>query len=122
MTTLPNYLAIVASRASVWDSTFIFQNDNETPMDITGRTFELVVRPDVNDTAPTPLIKVSSAGATAQGFMVIDLMNSSVLVVVSPTANSINAGGYFTLWMDPGLTTQTAMVQGPYNIAPTPVP
>jgi hypothetical protein len=114
---LPNYYEIIAAQNSQFPISVQLQNDDGTLMDITGKTFEFVVRTKIDNESTTPLIRVGQT-PNAQGYITVNTTTSTVQVVVYATANT-SAGGYYTLWMDPNLSDQTALVQGPYNIQPT---
>ena len=70
------------------------------------------------------LVKVTSSGATAQGYITINTAASSVMVVLSPTATAAlpAIGPWHTLWMDPGLPDQTKELTGPFFCQPAPAP
>jgi len=113
---LPTQVNIFVVSGSMWDEGYQLLDDppDPTPMNITGKTFKLAIRPTVTDAAPSPLITVSSQVATAQGYITVDTGTSSLLVVLSPTATALLGHGArpYTLWMDPGLTTATDLVNG----------
>lgn len=104
---------IAASAGGQWAATFTLENDDGTPMNIATKTFEFVAR---TNTAPagTPVVTVTSTGAGADGYMVIDVDAATVQVVLTPTATTNASGGGipYTLWMNPGLTDATALVTG----------
>lgn len=106
----------------MWSAKFALQNDDETPMNITGKSFTFVARPTVTNRSAPPQVEVNSAFSTAQGEINIDLLSSTIEVVVTSSANSGWSGGTFTLWMNPNLADATALVQGPYLLQPTTIP
>jgi hypothetical protein len=121
-TVLPNYYTIISSQGSAWSAVFALQNDDGTPMDIAGKTFEFVARPAVTNRSTPPQVEVTSVTNTAQGEVNVNVTAATVEVVVNASANSGWTGGTYTLWMNPGLVDATALVQGPYLLQPTTVP
>lgn len=116
MPQLPNQVNAQAVAGSLWDTDYQLFNDDGTPMNITGKTFELAIRSTISDAAPSPLVSVSSQVATAQGYITVNVNNSSLLVVLSPTATALLGRGArpYALWMDPGLVTATDLVTGTF--------
>ena len=116
MPTLSGLWAANATAGSQWVQTFTLQNDDGSLMDITTKVFEFVVRASATDASPTPLIKVSSSGATSQGYITVTPDSSSLQVVLSPTATAAipSSGCWHGLWMDPGLSDATVIVTGPF--------
>lgn len=98
-----------------WAATFTLRNDDGTHMDISGKTFEFVIRPNAADATVPPLVKVTST-ATAQGYLTVDTVSATVQVVLTPAATTLLATGCrpFALWMDPGQADQTCLVEGPF--------
>lgn len=121
---MPQLWAANGSAGSQWVQSFTLTNDDGTLMNIVGKAFEFVIRASATDTSPTPLAKVSSSAATAQGYITVTTATSSVQVVLSPTttAGIPSAGPWHALWMDPGLADQTEILYGPFycQAAPTP--
>lgn len=121
---MPQLWAANAVSGSQWVQTFTLTNDDGTLMSIAGKGFELVIRASATDTSPTPLAKVTSGGATAQGYININTAASTVQVVLSPTttASIPSTGAWHALWMDAGLADQTEILYGPFycQTAPTP--
>ncbi|MGW3196328.1 hypothetical protein ACWDBD_17415 [Streptomyces sp. NPDC001118] len=113
---MPQLWAANAVSGSQWVTSFTLTNDDGSRMDITGKTFEFVVRASATDTSATPLAKVTSSSATAQGYITVTTVTSTVQVVLSPTATTgIPATGpWHWLWMDPGLADQTEVLSGPF--------
>ncbi|NUR02468.1 MAG: hypothetical protein HOY79_39825 [Streptomyces sp.] len=121
---MPQLWAANAVSGSQWVQTFTLTNDDGTLMNIVGKAFEFVVRASATDTSPTPLAKVTSNGATAQGYITVTAASSTVQVVLMPTATaSIPATGpWHALWMDSGLADQTELLYGPFYCQPAPTP
>lgn len=113
-----------AVAGSQWVTSFTLTNDDGTLMDITNKSFEFVVRASVTDTSTTPLVKVTSTAATAQGYITVTTATSSVQVVLSPTATAglPAIGPWHTLWMDPGLADQWKALTGPFFCQAVPAP
>lgn len=115
MPNLPNPASIMAAVGSQLNMTYVLKNDDNTLMDITGKTFEFSIRTDPSQTSATaPLISVTSTASTASGTITVTTASSTVLVSVSATAMATltQKQYYYTLWMDQGLADATAMVFG----------
>ncbi|MFB6805471.1 hypothetical protein [Streptomyces sp. NPDC056387] len=98
-----------------WAATFTLLDDDGTHMNISGKTFEFVIRPTAADATVPPLVKVT-ATATAQGYLTVDTVAATVQVVLTPAATTLLGTGCrpFALWMDPGQPDQTCLVEGPF--------
>ncbi|MFK0045523.1 hypothetical protein ACIQU4_15620 [Streptomyces sp. NPDC090741] len=105
--------AVVAG--AQWSAAFTLLDDDGTRMDISGKTFEFVIRPNSADATVPPLVVVT-ATATAQGYLTIDTVTATIQVVLTPAATTLLATGCrpFALWMDPGQPDQTCLVEGPF--------
>ena len=119
---LPNAYTIVTAADSQWSGSFTIQNDDGTLADITNKTFEMVLRNRLGNVG-TVLSSVSTV-PTANGEIVVDLITSTVQVVLNPVAvDAVTTGGApYTLWMDPGLTDATALVTGIIYVNPVATP
>lgn len=95
--------------------TFTFKNDGNL-LDLTGLTWEFVIRPTVTDTAATPLVKVTTT-VTAQGQIVVDLPTATVTVTLNPAATTLLGRGArpHALWSNPGTTTEVCWLAGNFN-------
>jgi hypothetical protein len=115
---LPNQINAQAVAGSVWDTNYQLLNDDNTPMSITGKSFEFVIRQAVTDTG-SPLVSVNSSGPTSMGSITVDTAASSVFVSLTPAATTLLGQGArpYALWMDPGLVTATDLVIGTFNSA-----
>jgi hypothetical protein len=113
---LPNRLNTTSAAGSQWAWSYQLQNDDTTLMNITGKSFEFVIRPTVADVTEPALIAVNSTASNAQGYITVTPSTSTVLVVLSPTATAlIGANSYpYALWMDPGLPDATNLVGGTF--------
>ena len=122
MPLLPSNFTAIAATGGQWSATFAFQNGDGTPMNITGKVFEFVVRSRVDATGA--LFSFTSTVGNAFGYMVVNTASSTVQVVVTPTATrAITEGGaLFALWMDQGLPDAVAMVTGTFYTQPVPQP
>lgn len=114
MPALPNQVQATAASGSQWVETYVLQNDDGTLMNITGKTFEFVIRPNASDHTVPALVAVNSTSSTAQGYITVTTASSTVQVVLSPTVTTLLGQGArpYTLWMDPGLPDATALVAG----------
>lgn len=123
MTGLPNGYNVSASAGGQWAATFILRNDDGTPMAITNKVFEFVVR-TTTVTTGTVIWSVTSTTANTYGHMVIDTAAATVQVVLSPTATTaVPTGGKpFALWMDQGATDATCLVAGTFFANPVAQP
>ncbi len=111
---LPNQLQINLAAGSQWTQGYQLQNDDGTPMDISGFTFEMVIRPSASDHTEAALVAVNSTTSNAQGSITVDVDTATLLVVLSPTATTLLGQGanVYALWMDPGDSDATALVVG----------
>lgn len=115
MALLPNPASITAAVGSQLVMTYVLKNDDDTLMNIVGKTFEFSVRTDPSQTTSTaPLFSVSSTASTSSGTILVTAGTSTVQVIVNSAAMALltQASYYYTLWMDPGLADQTAQVNG----------
>lgn len=105
--------AVVAG--AQWSAAFTLLDDDGTRMDISGKTFEFVIRPNSPDATVPPLVKVTST-ATAQGYLTVDTATATVQVVLTPAATTLLGAGCrpFALWMDSGLPDAVCLVEGPF--------
>jgi hypothetical protein len=93
---------------------YTLQNDDGSAMNLAGKTFEFVVRPNTLDHTAPAMVTVNSTAATAQGYITVTTLTATVQVVLSPTATTLlgQSANPYTLWMDPGLPDATALVAG----------
>lgn len=115
MPLLPNPASITAAVGSQLNMTYVLKNDDNTLMNITGKIFEFSVRTDPSQTSATaPKISVTSTASTGSGTITVNTLTSTVAVSVSALAMATltQAQYYYTLWMDQGLSSATAMVSG----------
>src|SRR5690242_3199889 len=83
---LPNNYTIVAAADSQWSAVFTITDDDGTTLaDITNKTFEFVMR-DRLGTSGMVLASVNNTASTVYGGIIVDLIQSTVEVILSPTA------------------------------------
>lgn len=114
-----------------WDSEIIIggkwgpvgaaRDNNQQPMALDTKTFELVIRPKVTDTTQPPLIKVTADTSGAQGYITVDTVAGTLAVTVYATATTLLTPGVwvYELWMNPGMTDATPLADG-YLVARLP--
>lgn len=111
---LPMLWTTFANPGSTWSYSFQVQNDDGTLVNLIGKTFEMVVRPDFRGVG-TPTMTINSTSSTASGTITVNTSTSTLLATFNPTATNAlttNTVYVITLWMDPGLSDATALVNG----------
>lgn len=118
MSSLPNQANFATAAGSQWAQTLQF-----TGVDLTGLTWEFVIRPNVTDVAQPPLVKVTTT-VGAQGQITVDLTAKTVQVVLTPAATTLLGKGArpYALWSNPGTTTATTWCEGVFNSVLVPAP
>jgi hypothetical protein len=113
---LPNQWNAFTPAGSQWIQAFTLQNDDGTPVNIAGWTWEFVIRPNTTDTASPALVQVTTT-SSAQGYITVDTVTGTVTVVLNPAATALLSKGArpYTLWSNPGTTTALAWVDGTFN-------
>lgn len=104
-----------AAAGSEWNQTYSLQNDDGTPMNIVGKTFEFVIRNTATEAnTVTPIARITSSASTTQGAIVVNTTASTVQVIISPTVTTPlwQSAWPYTLWMDPNLPDATVLVAG----------
>lgn len=116
MSALPNQWNASSPAGSQWSQSFQLVNDDGTPVNVTGWTWEFVIRPTVADTASPALVQVTTT-VSAQGYITVNTTTATVMVVLNPAATSLLGKGAkpYALWSNPGTTTATAWVEGTFN-------
>jgi len=117
---LPLPWVTFSNPGSQWSYSFQVQNDDGTLMNIIGKTFELVIRTDQR-TSGTPAATINSTSSTASGTITVNTATSTVVATLNPVATSAlvaNTTYSLTLWMDPGLSDATALVNGFMTVRP----
>jgi len=115
---LPNQVNFAAPAGSQWAQTFSMPT-----VDITGLTWEFVIRPTVTDATVPPLVKVTTT-VTSQGQIVVDTVARTVQVILTPAATTLLDRGArpYALWSNPGTTTATTWCEGTFNTWLVPAP
>lgn len=108
-----------AAAGSLWQRQFTFyvNGDGGPLIDLTGLTWEFVIRPDVTDTTSPALISVTTT-PSAQGSITVDLPRSTLTVTLTPAATALLKKGAYplALWSAPADTsTRTLWVSGMFN-------
>lgn len=127
---LPTNYTVITASGSQWTSVVTVYNDDGSLADLTGKSFEFVVR---NATSPNPnvigsigavVFSVNNTSSTANGTINVTVSSSQVQVIVTATAVNLltQGGGVYTLWMDPSLADATALVTGQFLTQPVPAP
>lgn len=114
MTTYPITQAAYATSGSQWTYTYTLTDSSGNPLNLTGLTFEFVVRPTVTNVVEPALISVSSAASSSQGSITITPLSGLVTVILTPAATSLLADGNYPygLWSAPGTSTATIWYDG----------
>lgn len=113
MPALPMQANAQAAARGEWVQGYTLTNDDGTPVDLTGATFEFVIRSAVTDLTEPALVSIT-ATETAQGYLTVT--GNVVLVSVYPAATTLLGQGAwpYALWMNPGTTTATPIVEGTF--------
>jgi len=122
---LPNHLNITSLAAgSQWTCGYQLVNDDNTLFNISGATFEFVIRPTASDITAPALVTVNSTAATTQGYITVTVSTATLLVVLSPTATALLGQSTFpySLWMNPGTPSATDLVAGTSFCVLVPLP
>lgn len=115
---LPVSVKAFAVAGSLWSTTYsLTQYPGGPPIDLTGLVFELVIRTSVNDTSDPPLVRVTSAGSTAQGSVTITPLTGTVTVTLTPAATlALGRSTWpYALWSNPDIETATTWVEGTFS-------
>jgi hypothetical protein len=118
MAGLPSQVNFGTAAGSQWAQTFQF-----TGVDITGLSWEFVIRPHATDTTVPPLVKVTTT-ASAQGQIVVNTVAGTVQVVLTPAATTLLKKGArpYALWSNPATTSATTWCEGMFNSRLVPAP
>lgn len=122
MAQIPQAWNTSAAAGSQWVQTFSLTN-NGVPVDVTGWTWEFVIRPDVEDQTATPLVKVTTT-SSPQGQIAVVPTTGTVTVTLTPAATTALGNGFkaHALYANPGTTTQACWVAGIFNSQATAAP
>ena len=109
---------LTTDSGSQWAQTFQFQG-----VDISGLTWEFVIRPSLTDTTQPPLIKVTTT-VGSQGQITADTVARTVQVVLTPAATALLGQGArpYALWSNPGTTSATTWCEGTFTSTTVPAP
>ncbi|MGW2520454.1 hypothetical protein ACWC09_26265 [Streptomyces sp. NPDC001617] len=118
MTTLPIQANLTAPAGGQWAQTFQFPDT-----DITGLTWEFVIRPTAVDTTQPALIEVTTT-ITAQGWITVDTAARTVQVVLTDAATRPlgKASRAYALWSNPGTGQDIPWAAGRFNTQPVAAP
>lgn len=111
MPAFPMQANTTSAAGGQWSVGYTLTDDTGAPLDLTGASFELVIRPALTDTAEPALVSIT-ATETSQGYLTVNA--NTVLVVIYPAATEIlgrNAWPY-ALWMNPGTSSALPLVEG----------
>lgn len=114
---VPQQTNATAIAGSVWTTTYtLTQTPGGAPIDLTGLTFELAIRPTVADHTTPALVQVSSSASNAQGSITLTPTSGIVAVSLTPAATTTLGDGIYpyTLWSNPGTSTAVAWVLGSF--------
>jgi len=116
VTSLPNQWNASSPAGSQWSQAFTLQNDDGTPVNVTGWTWEFVIRPTVADMTSPALVQVTTT-VNAQGYITVDTVTATVMVVLNPAATTLLGKGArpYALWSQPGTSLALAWVEGVFN-------
>jgi len=121
---LPTRWDTTITSGSAWPVFIACRDNNGQPMNLTGKTVELVIRPSTADTTQPPLIKVTTT-PSAQGYVTVDTVAGTVAALVYATATALltpNTTYAHALWTNPGLSDETALLEGDLFAAPIAAP
>lgn len=107
---------------SVMNNAFALTNDDGTPYNVSGLTWEFVVHADPED--GTPLISVSTT-PNAQGSLTVTTSPTSQvsLSLLHAATAALPPGVYsHALWSNPGLSSALCWTQGQFTIKPVAQP
>lgn len=109
-------IALASAAGSQWQQTFTLTDSTGAPINLTGLTWEFVVRPSAADATEPPLVSVTTTAST-QGQITVTPLTGTVTVTLTPAATTTLGKGLrpYGLWSDPATTTATCWVQGTYN-------
>lgn len=117
MPQLPMQWNTTAAANGQWRQTFTLTADGAA-IDLTGLTWEFVIRPNVTDATSPALVSVTTT-PSAQGQIDVTPLTGTVTVTLTPAATALLGKGDrpHTLWSNPGTTTQIPWVEGVFNTA-----
>lgn len=118
MPQLPNQVSFSSAAGSLWQQTFTLTDAAGAAINLTGLTWEFVIRPNVTDATVPALVSVTTT-ATAQGQITVVPLTGTVTVTLTPAATAILGQGArpHALWSNPGTSTATCWCEGRFNTA-----
>lgn len=116
MAQLPNQINFAAAAGSQWQQTFTITDSTGAAVDLTGLTWEFVIRPTATDTTSPALVQITTTSGS-QGQITVTPLTGVVTVTLTPAATSPLSKGArpYALWSNPGTTTATCWVEGVFN-------
>lgn len=113
MPALPNQIQINVAAGSQWVQGYQLLS-NGAPMDISTYSFEFVVRPNASDKTEPALVAVNSTQSSSQGYIEVTVDTAVLIVVLSGTATALlGQSAYpYSLWLNPGTSSQVDLVTG----------
>jgi len=115
---LPNQVNFATAAGSVWQQTFTLTDASGVAINLTGLTWEFVIRPNVTDATAPALVQVTTT-ATAQGQITVVPLTGTVTVTLTPAATALLGQNTrpHALWSNPGTATATCWTEGRFNTA-----
>lgn len=115
MPQLPNQVQFAAAAGSLWRQTFTITDENG-PVDLTGLTWEFVIRPNTVDATVPALVSVTTTPST-QGQIDVTPLQGIVTVTLTPAATALLGQGSrpHALWSNPGTTSQICWCEGRFS-------
>lgn len=110
----PNVVPAYVDAGGQWTETYTLTDNSGNPINLTGLTFTLVVRPTVTNLTEPALVSVNSTAPTSQGSITITPLTGVVAVVLTPAATTVLSAGVYPygLWSSAGTSTATPWVTG----------
>lgn len=120
-TPLPTDYTVITASGSQWTAVVTVFNDDNTLANITGKSFEFVVRTStaqINGPDGPVVFLVNNTTSTANGTILVNTTLSQVQIIVNAVAVNLltQGGGLYTLWMDPTLADATALMTGQFLV------
>jgi hypothetical protein len=115
---LPNQVNFATAVGSLWQQTFTLTDAAGVAINLTGWTWEFVIRPNVTDATAPALVQVTTT-ATAQGQITVVPLTGTVTITLTPAATALLGQGSrpHALWSNPGTATATCWAEGRFNTA-----
>lgn len=118
MPQLPSQVNFATAAGSLWQQTFTLTDAASAAINLTGLTWEFVIRPNVIDATVPPLVSVTTT-SSAQGQITVVPLTGTVTVALNPAATTLlgqNSRPH-ALWSNPGTATATCWAEGRFNTA-----